>query len=116
MSALELSSSHKKYLRGLAHELDPLVLVGKGGVSDGLLDNLDQALDSHELVKVKFNDWKDEKKELSAQLADRLDACQVGSIGNVAIFYRPARDEKKRHIQLPKGDRRGRRAAETGGE
>lgn len=110
MSALELSSSHKKYLRGLAHELDALVLIGKAGVSDGLLDNLDQALDNHELVKVKFNDWKDEKKELSAQLADRLDACAVGTIGNVTIFFRPARDEKKRHIELPRGDRRGRAA------
>lgn len=113
MSALELTSSQRKYLRGMAHELDPLVLVGKGGVSDGLLDNLDQALDSHELVKVKFNAFKEQRKELAAQLADRLDAAEVGGIGHVAIFYRPSRDEKKRHIELPHGaGARRRRAAE----
>lgn len=110
MSALELTSSQRKYLRGLAHELDALVLVGKNGVSDGLLDNLDQALDSHELVKVKFNDFKDQRKELSEELEDRLDAALVGSIGHVSIFFRPSRDEKKRHIQLPRGARRARLA------
>lgn len=109
-NVLELTSAQRKYLRGLAHELDPVVLVGKGGLSDGALENLDAALDSHELVKVKFNDHKDQKKELARQAAERLGASEVGAIGHVVIFYRPSRDEKKRHIDLPRGDRRRRPA------
>lgn len=112
MSAPELTSSQRKYLRGLAHELDPLVLVGKGGLSEGVLENLSQALEAHELVKVKFNDWKDQKKELTAEVVEKLEACAVGSIGHVSIFFRPASDPKKRHIELPHGGRRRQRSAE----
>lgn len=111
-SALELTSSQRKYLRGLAHELDPLVLVGKGGLSDGLLGNLDQALEAHELVKVKFNGFKDQKKELAAEVVEKLHACEVGAIGHVSIFFRPASDPKKRHVELPHCGRRPRSAEE----
>lgn len=101
----ELTSAQRKYLRGLAHELEAVVLVGKGGLSDGLLLNLDTALSSHELVKVKFNDFKDQKKELAAEIAEKLGAIHVATIGHVATFFRPAKDEKKRQIVLPKGGR-----------
>jgi RNA-binding protein len=104
----ELTGSQRKYLRGLAHELDPLVLVGKGGLSEGLLENLSLALEAHELVKVKFNDFKDQKKELAAEIVAKLGAAEVGAIGHVSIFFRPASDPKKRHIELPRGGRRSR--------
>lgn len=111
-SAPELTSAQRKYLRGMAHELEAVVLVGKGGLSDAALENLDAALESHELVKMKFNDFKDQKKELTAMAAERLGAAEVGAIGHVVILYRPARDEKKRHIELPRGARRRRAADE----
>lgn len=97
----DLKGSDRKYLRGLAHALDPLVYVGKQGVTDALIGAVNEALDSHELIKVKFNDHKDEKKELSAEIEQRTESNVVGLIGNVAILYREQPDEEKRRIRLP---------------
>ena len=96
-----LTGAQKKYLRGLAHGLKPVVRVGRGGLTGSLLASLDQALDSHELVKVKFSDFRHRKRELAAQAAGRVGCAQVGAIGHVVIFYRPARDPEKRKIELP---------------
>jgi len=97
----DLKGSDRKYLRSLAHALDPLVYVGKQGVTDALIGAVNEALDSHELIKVKFNDHKDQKKELSAEIEQRTESNIVGLIGNVAILYREQPDEEKRRIRLP---------------
>ncbi len=97
----QLIGAQKKYLRGLAHGLKPVVHVGRGGLTEGLLENLDQALESHELVKVKFTDHQDRKRELAAEIDDRLATEQAGAIGHVVIFFRQARDPEKRKIRLP---------------
>ena len=97
----DLTGAQRKYLRGLAHSLKPVVHIGHGGLTDGLLENLDQALESHELVKVKFSDFQDRKRELAAEIDDRLGSAQAGMIGHVVIFYRRARDPEKRAIRLP---------------
>lgn len=96
-----LTSSQRKYLRGLAHHLEPVVRVGKSGLTEGLFEQLDEALSSHELIKVKFVDWKDKKRQLAAEIDGRLGCEQVGKIGHVVVFYRPAGDPEKRRIQLP---------------
>jgi len=95
-----LTGSERKYLRGLAHSFKPVVLVGKGGLTERVLDSLDRALDDHELIKVKFNEFKEEKKTLSRQIEEKAKAETVGLIGNVAIFYREQKDERKRKINL----------------
>ncbi len=98
-----LSSTQRKYLRRLAHHLEPLVLVGKQGVTDDLVRAAMQALDAHELIKVRFNDFKDQKKELAGKIAFRTGSEIVGMIGHVAIlFHRQANDEKRK-IELPAG-------------
>ena len=96
-----LTSAQRKYLRGLAHGLDPVVRIGKSGLTEGLYGELDEALESHELIKVRFVDWKDRKRELSGEIDDRLKCEQVGKIGHVVIFFRRARDPDKRRIRLP---------------
>ena len=96
-----LTSSQKKHLRGLAHHLEPVVRIGRGGLTEGLFDQLEEALESHELIKVKFVDWKDRKRELAAAIEERLGCRQVGKIGHVVIFYRPVRDPERRRIELP---------------
>jgi RNA-binding protein len=101
MSALELTGTQRKMLRGLAHGLKPVTWIGKGGLSEGLVAEIDQALDAHELIKVKFNDLKDEKKALSAELADQLNAGSAGVVGHILILYRPAKEMKERRIRLP---------------
>lgn len=101
---ISLFGYQRKYLRGLAHKLKPIVLIGQKGMTPSVVDALDQALMTHELVKAKFVDDKD--KNYKAQTLDALekstDACLVGVIGHTAIFYRPHPDPEKRRIVIPR--------------
>lgn len=96
-----LAGSQRTYLRGLAHNLRPVIQVGKNGITDELIKAVDDALDIHELIKIKFVDFKEEKKGLSQDIAIRTASEAVGLIGNVAIFFRQNPNEKKRKIALP---------------
>jgi RNA-binding protein len=96
-----LKSSQRKYLRGEAHHLKPLVMVGTKGVTEQLLGSVDLALKDHELIKVKFGDFKEAKKEISEEIAKATKSELVGLIGNIAIFFRPCPQTEKRKIKLP---------------
>ena len=96
----ELSSAQRKELRSLAHHLDPVVLIGNRGVIDSVIDSIDTALTAHELIKIRFNERKTEKKELSAQIAEATESQIAGIIGHVAIFYREHPKADKRKIKL----------------
>lgn len=98
---LSLSSSQRRTLRGLAHHLEPLVQIGRAGLTEAVLESLDEALADHELVKVRFLGHREHKKALCERVARRLDAALAGTVGHVAIFYRPAVDEAERRIRLP---------------
>jgi len=98
-----MKGSDRQYLKSLAHSLTPTVYIGKGGLSDAVIGAVDVSLAAHELMKVKFNDLKDEKKEVAAEIASRTESELVTIIGNVATFYRPNPDEEERQIVLPKG-------------
>jgi RNA-binding protein len=74
-------------------------MVGKGGVDERIVAALDEALASHELVKVKFQAFKDEKRPLAEQLATDTKSELVGIIGFVATFYR---DSEKHLIHFPR--------------
>ena len=99
----DLTSYQRKYLRGLAHGLKPVVLIGQKGQTASLSAALDQALITHELVKAKFIDDKDKahKAQTIAFLQKTTASEMVGLIGHVAIFYRPHPDPEKRKISLP---------------
>ncbi len=97
-----LSSSQRKYLRGLAHHEKALVHIGKMGLSDALMNQLDEALATHELVKVRFVDFKDQKAMLCDEIVATLHCGLAGRIGHIAIFFRAARDPDRRRIVLPK--------------
>lgn len=99
----ELKGSQRKYLRGLAHKLNPSVYIGQKGVTQGILDEVDLALDASELIKIKFNDFKqkDQKNELISQIVQTTNAHLAGTVGHVAIVYRQHKDIEKRKITLP---------------
>ena len=99
----ELTSKQKKHLRGLAHGIKPVVQVGKNGLAEPLVQEVDRALSSHELLKVKVAGSRDERAEIAQDLADRLGASIAGSIGSVVILYRRQDDPKLRRIDLPAG-------------
>jgi len=99
----ELKGAQKKYLRGLAHDLNPSAIVGHKGITPALIEEIDQALDASELIKVKFIDFKEkeQKTALSGQIAAQTKAHIAGMIGHVLILYRRNKDAQKQHIQLP---------------
>ncbi len=92
---IELTSKQRKELEKAAHDLQPVVIVGGAGVTDGVTKMVDSSLAAHELIKIKFNEYKDEKVELVNQLCEDCDATLVRIIGNVAILFRekPEDDE-----------------------
>ena len=98
-----LKGFEKQYLRGLAHGLKPLVLIGKEGLTKGTIQAADEALSLHELIKVKFNDFKEssQKTALTDELARKTNSSLVGLIGHTASLFRPQADPGKRAIQLP---------------
>ena len=99
----ELNSQQAKYLRGLAHALKPVVLVGQQGLTEGVLAAIDAALEAHELIKVKFIEIKDkeQKQALAGDICRTVRCFQAGLIGHTAIFYRPAVTPSRRKIVLP---------------
>lgn len=96
-----LTNPQKRYLRGLAHDLKPVILVGAKGPGEPLLAELDLALERHELLKVKFAADDRETRDVWIEaLVVGSGAALVGRIGNVAIVYRRSKD--KPLIILPK--------------
>lgn len=97
---MQLTERQKKYLRGLAHARDPVVLVGQTGASAAVAKELDGALHAHELVKVKARVGdRDERNEILEQLAEVTHSTLVQRIGNVGVFYRARKDKPR--IMLP---------------
>lgn len=97
---IELNSKERKILEKAAHDLQPVVIVGGAGVTEGLVKMVDSSLAVHELIKVKFNEYKDEKVELVNQICNQVNATLVRIIGNVAILYRPAEKPEDRKFDI----------------
>jgi RNA-binding protein len=100
----KLKGYQKKYLKGLAHGMKPLVFVGQKGLSPTVNKAVDASLEKHELIKVKFIDFKEkeQKKEMVGVIEKETESELVGMIGHIAIFYRQQRDPEKRKIDVPK--------------
>ena len=97
----QLKGSQRKYLRSQAHHLKPLVLIGRNGINKQVIGSVDLALKDHELIKVKFGEFKEAKKEMSTEIAQATKSELVGIIGNVAMFYRQHAEPEKRKIKVP---------------
>jgi RNA-binding protein len=100
----KLKGYQKKYLKGLVHGMKPLVFVGQKGLSSTVTQAVDEALEKHELIKVKFIDFKekDQKQEIVDAIEKETASELVGMVGHMAIFYRQQKDPEKRKIHVPK--------------
>jgi len=100
----ELTSTQAKYLRGIAHGLKPIIFIGQKGLTDALIQSAEEAFERHELIKIKFIDYKEKKQKvaLSRALEGRTGSHLAGMIGHIAILYRQHPDQEKRKIILPK--------------
>lgn len=98
---MPLTNSQRRYLRGLAHDLKPVILVGAKGVTDALVQEFSNALDQHELVKVRIPaEDREDFAAQAAQLAAATGAETVQTIGRTAVFFRRNDDEPK--VALPR--------------
>ena len=79
--------------------LNPLVQIRGAGVTEEQVKQVSRLLSEHELIKIKFNDFKEEKRDLSAVLEQKTESTFVRLIGNVLILYRPAKEAENRKFE-----------------
>jgi RNA-binding protein len=85
-----LSEKQRRHLRGLAHELKPVIRLGNSGLTEGVATETARALHDHELIKVKAQGVEREARDtLFSALAQRTASALIHRIGNVAVLYRP---------------------------
>jgi RNA-binding protein len=90
-----LTNAKIRELKARAQLMKPTLKVGHEGLSAPFIAALDEALKHHELVKVKFADFKEQKKELAPQLAEKTGSDLIMRVGNVAVLYRAKPAEEK---------------------
>lgn len=96
-----ISSKQRSYLRGLAQQVDPTVYIGKQGLTENVVKEIDTGLTCRELVKVKLQEGAElEPKDVANEMAEKLKAEFVQAIGRKFVLYRESKDNKQ--IELPK--------------
>jgi RNA-binding protein len=101
-----LTGKQRRHLRGLAHDLKPIVQVGKGGIDEGLVAAVDQALADHELIKIKLGESANlDRHEAADEIAEKTHAEVAQVLGYTLVLYRA--DPEDPQITLPKGKAAG---------
>lgn len=93
-----LTPKQRAALSAMAQSRPCLVSLGRSGASPDLIERLAVLLGQHELVKLRFGDFKESRRELAAELAERTGCELVRLIGAVAVFYKPSPDPERRKI------------------
>ena len=96
----ELTSQQRSYLTKKAHDLNPVVMVGQKGMTESLVAMVDESLKNHELIKVKFVDYKESRREISDDICKKCSAHLIRVVGNIAIIFREQEDPSKRHYKI----------------
>ena len=96
-----ITSKQRSYLRSLAHNIDPTVYIGKAGVTENVIKEIDQCLEARELVKIKLQEGAElDAKTVANELAPGLRAEFVQAIGRKFTLYRQSKEN--RQIELPR--------------
>ena len=90
----EMTRKYRAQLMSQAQSVNPVVMVGHEGITEGVIAALDAALTDHELVKVRFQDFKEMVRDLSVQLANKTGSALVSTTGFTAVFYRKNPEKK----------------------
>lgn len=99
---MKLASNQRKFLEGMANKMDPIVRVGKNGLEAKIISSISEALNSHELIKIKILDSSpNTADEVAEEAIKTTKATLVRIIGRVIILYKPFEDKPKK-IELPK--------------
>jgi RNA-binding protein len=96
---MSLTEQQKRHLRKLAHNLKPLVIIGGNGLTENVVNEIDQTLAHHELIKVRVNAMdREERDAMIASICEALECELVQRIGHIAVIYR---EGEKPAIRLP---------------
>lgn len=96
-----ITSKQRSFLRSMAHNIDPVAYLGKQGLTENVIKQIDVCLEARELVKVKLQEGCDlDAKEVANEVAKKLGAEFVQAIGHKFTLYRESKDNKQ--IELPK--------------
>jgi len=100
---LELTGRQRRFLRGLGQRLQIVCVVGKAGITAGLLENVSRLLSVHELIKIRLPSGPGgERKAVAGQIAEAVGAACVGVTGRTALLYRPGEQiDGRQRIDLP---------------
>jgi RNA-binding protein len=103
----KLKGFQKTYLRGIAHDRKPIVMIGKEGLVAGVIKSVNDELLRHELIKVRFVSFKEkeQKETLAAELMAQTDSEMIGMVGHTLTLYRQQPDIEKRKIHVPTRER-----------
>lgn len=96
----KLSVNQKKYLRGIAHGLNPMIIIGANGITDSLMAELDSTLSHHEILKIKIaSAEREDRKTIIDHVIQETGALLVQSIGKIFVIYR---QNEETQLPLPK--------------
>ncbi len=97
---MKLGSKDKAYLKGLGHHLKPIIQIGKGGIEQNFIENLESSLGRHELIKIKvLENCAYDKTALAENIEKATAGNIVQIIGKTLLFYRPFKKDPQ--IKLP---------------
>ena len=95
-----LTGKQRSYLKGMANNMDPIFQIGKNGITENFIKQVDEALEAREIIKIKvLNNSFLDAKEVASDLAEKTNSEFVQSLGNKLVIYRES--EKNKKIQLP---------------
>lgn len=105
---LTLTKAQRSHLRKLANPLKPTVMLGRQGLTEALVEKIGRELDTHELIKLRLLEHKDQKDQLAQTIVEETGAALVSIVGNVVTLYRQSPDPERQRINLPlQGQERG---------
>ena len=97
---MEITGKQKRFLRGLGHHLKPVIMVGKDEVTQKVINATDEALELHELIKIKLQEGcLTDRKSVAAELSEQTGSAVAQILGHTFLLYRPAKEPT---IKLPK--------------
>jgi RNA-binding protein len=98
---MSLNNKQIRFLRAQAHSMKPVVLIGSAGLTDNVINEINQALDDHELIKVRVNaEDRDKKSKMIDSIIRQTECIHIQTIGHIGIFYR--QNKKNPVIEFPK--------------
>jgi RNA-binding protein len=98
---MAITNTQRSFLRKRANALKPYVMIGKNGLTPTLIQVIDKSLEKNELVKIRFQDFQEEKQSITDNICEQTCAMHVDTIGNVILLYRQNPDPTKRSLSLP---------------